>query len=163
MAFIINKQNLNKNDDDATKEYTYGDTGIVVKVYPETRPNYRKAAEVIGQTVARINNSKPVITASDLSGFTDEQMTLGEAYAYSIGEHLLSDWNVLIEENGENKPLEPNGANLIMVGNQLGGVDTFALWVYACSQDFAKERNEEIVALKKKQSKDGDGKQITKR
>lgn len=53
------------------------------------------------------------LTADVIAKMNDDELNINEAMGYAIGEHLIADWDVVLDDDGSQDKLPITGENFI--------------------------------------------------
>ena len=184
MAFIIKKSDLTQ---ETAKEYTHEETGIAIKFRSVTNPKFQRAFRLIysrndelkleeqqdeqeqQQELNQELKQDPtlkmeavLLTAENLSNVDTSELTVDEALAYVVGEHLIGDWNIMLEDEGEPEKLAVSGENFLGVFRNLDNAGEFLTWCMESANQATESIKKQVNAVVKKPSNAGNGSKATK-
>lgn len=178
MAFIIKKSDLTQ---ETAKEYTHEETGIAIKFRSVTNPKFQRAFRLIyarndelkleeqqDEQEQQEPKQEPKIeavplTAESLSNVDTSELTVDEALAYAMGEHLIGDWNIMLEDDaGEPEKLTVSGENFLGVFRNLDNAGEFLTWCMESANQATESIKKQVNAIVKKPSNAGSGSKATK-
>lgn len=160
MAFIIKKEikkELNRQHQEATQEFTHEPTGIVITFRSSANQGFQRAFQVI---VGKHRDM--VLTAQTIANFDGDELTADEAFNYAIGEHLIADWNVMNDTDGNTEKLPITGENFAILLSNLDYPEAFTEWCLECAKTIAENIKKQVQDTVKKPSKGGNGNKTTK-
>lgn len=157
MAFIIKKE-LNRQHQEATQDFTHEPTGIVITFRSSANQGFQRAFQVI----AGKHREDVVLTAQTIANFDGDELTADEAFGYAIGEHLIADWNVMNDTDGNTEKLPITGENFAILLSNLDNPMAFTQWCLECASTIAENIKKQVQDTVKKPSKGGNGNKITK-
>ena len=159
MAFIIKKQDLADNKD-FTRTFTHDETGITATVYSAVKPSFLRTHALI---MAKKEQEQDMpLTAEVIANISDDELNINEAMGYAIGEHLIADWDVMIDDDGKQEKLPITGENFVKLLSSLPNGFEFSIWRLECSENTAQNAKQKANDLVKKPSKGGGGSKTTK-
>ena len=176
MAFIIKKSDLTQ---ETAKEYTHEETGIAIKFRSVTNPKFQRAFRLIyarndelkleeqqdeqeQQQERELKMEAVLLTAENLSNVDTSELTVDEALAYVVGEHLIGDWNIMLEDEGEPEKLAVSGENFLGVFRNLDNASEFLTWCMESANQATESIKKQVNAVVKKPSNAGNGSKATK-
>ena len=170
MAFIIQKSKLNPHTSHS-KEFEFENSGMTIKFRPATHPHFQKVHALIqeynkdGQSEQDEQNKQdplPKLDKNIITQINDDELSPTEAIIYAVGEYLVDDWNITIDDDGIQEKLPPSGDNLLALISSITEPDVFIAWCFECVGAISKELQQNAIELKKKPSKGGNGSKTTK-
>lgn len=178
MAFIIKKSDLTQ---ETAKEYTHEETGIAIKFRSVTNPKFQRAFRLIysrndelkleeqqdeqeqqQELNQELKMEAVLLTAENLSNVDTSELTVDEALAYVVGEHLIGDWNIMLEDEGEPEKLAVSGENFLGVFRNLDNAGGFLTWCMESANQATESIKKQVNAVVKKPSNAGNGSKATK-
>lgn len=159
MAYIIKKQDLADNKD-FTSTFTHDETGITVTFYSAVKPAFLRTHALI--MAKREQEQDTPLTAEVIANISDDELNINEAMGYAIGEHLIADWDVVLDDDGSQDKLPITGENFIKLIACLPDGFEFCIWCLECSEKTAQNANQKAAQLVKKPSKGSNGSKTTK-
>lgn len=178
MAFIIKKSDLTQ---ETAKEYTHEETGIAIKFRSVTNPKFQRAFRLIysrndelkleeqqdeqeqqQELNQELKMEAVLLTAENLSNVDTSELTVDEALAYVVGEHLIGDWNIMLEDEGEPEKLAVSGENFLGVFRNLDNAGEFLTWCMESANQATESIKKQVNAVVKKPSNAGNGSKATK-
>lgn len=162
MTFIIKKNQLNPHASHS-KEFEFGNTGITVKFRPVSHPNFQRVNSLISD-YQKNQNATPALEISKdaIRHLNADGLSPHEAMIYAVGECLIEDWNITVDDDGKQEKLPPNGDNLLALLGSIDNPDEFVVWCFECVGKLSQELTQLALDIKKKPSKDGSGSKTTK-
>lgn len=182
MTFIIQKSKLNPHANHS-KEFEFENSGMTIKFRPATHPHFQKVHALI-QKYNKDGQSEqdeqpvqdgqfeqdeqpeqeplPKLDKNTITQVNDDELSPTEAIIYAVGEYLIVDWNITIDDDGVQEKLTPSGDNLLALISSISEPDVFIAWCFECVGAISTEVQQNIIELKKKPSKGGSGSKTTK-
>lgn len=158
MAYIIKKQDL-ADDKDFTSTFTHDKTGIRVTFYSAVKPAFLRTHALI--MAKREQEQDTPLTAEVIANISDDELNINEAMGYAIGEHLIADWDVMMDDDGSQEKLPITGENFIKLIACLPDGFEFSIWCLECSEKTAQNAKQKATDLAKKPSKGSNGSKTT--
>ncbi|MCG7412834.1 hypothetical protein MHK07_10050 [Moraxella nonliquefaciens] len=159
MAYIIKKQDL-ADDKDFTSTFTHDETGITVTFYSAVKPAFLRTHALI--MAKREQEQDTPLTAEVIANISDDELNINEAMGYAIGEHLIADWDVMMDDDGRQEKLPITGENFVKLLSNLPNGFEFSIWCLECSEKTAQSAKQKATDLAKKPSKGSNGSKTTK-
>ena len=159
MAYIIKKQDL-ADDKDFTSTFTHDKTGIRVTFYSALKPAFLRTHALI--MAKKEQEQDTPLTADVIAKMNDDELNINEAMGYAIGEHLIADWDVVLDDDGSQDKLPITGENFIKLIACLPDGFEFSIWCLECSEKTARNAKQKATDLVKKPSKGSNGSKTTK-
>ena len=157
MAFVLKHKDIVSPNKTASKEFTH-DSGLTISFKSFLTPSFQRAYGLITAKIDADNRQNLTFDSLSKDAFNDDTLTYDEALIVAVGEHLISDWNVVDEEGNK---LEVTGKNLLLLLNQIDNPSQFVQWCMDCTSELAKSLADELAYTKKKSSNVGNGKKTT--
>ena len=163
MAFIIQKNKLNPHASHS-QEFEFENSGMTIKFRPATHPQFQKVYALIQnfEHERKQEADVPKLGKNAIKQFNDDELSPAEATIYAVGEHLIADWNITIDDDGTQEKLPPSGDNLLALMGSISEPDVFITWCFECVGKISQELQQNAIELKKKPSKGGNGSKTTK-
>lgn len=166
--FVIKKSQLNPHENQS-KEFEFENSGMVIKFRPATHPHFQKVNGLIQQHQKPQKDEQgeqleplPKLDKNAIAQLNDDELSHTEAIIYAVGEYLIADWNITVDDDGVQEKLPPSGDNLLAFISSISEPDVFMTWCFECVGKISQEIQEQAIELKKKPSKDGSGNKATK-
>lgn len=159
--FIIKKNQLSLHENHS-KEFTLDGTDITIKFRPASNPNFRKVNNLIAQYKEKAQENQAILDKNAIKNLDADSLDEYEAILYAIGEYLIEDWNIVIDDEGKQEKLTPSGDNLMALIGGVSEPNLLVEWCFECMGKISQEIQEQAIELKKKPSKDGSGNKATK-
>lgn len=158
MAYIIKKQDL-ADDKDFTSTFTHDKTGIRVTFYSALKPAFLRTHALI--MAKKEQEQDTPLTANVIAKMNDDELNINEAMGYAIGEHLIADWDVMMDDDGRQEKLPITGENFVKLLSNLPNGFEFSIWCLECSEKTAQNAKQKATDLAKKPSKGSNGSKTT--
>lgn len=158
MAYIIKKQDL-ADDKDFTSTFTHDKTGIRVTFYSALKPAFLRTHALI--MAKKEQEQDTPLTADVIAKMNDNELNINEAMGYAIGEHLIADWDVMMDDDGRQEKLPITGENFVKLLSNLPNGFEFSIWCLECSEKTAQSAKQKATDLAKKPSKGSNGSKTT--
>ena len=158
MAYIIKKQDL-ADDKDFTSTFTHDETGIRVTFYSALKPAFLRTHALI--MAKKEQEQDTPLTADVIAKMNDDELNINEAMGYAIGEHLIADWDVMMDDDGRQEKLPITGENFVKLLSNLPNGFEFSIWCLECSEKTAQSAKQKAAQLAKKPSKGSNGSKTT--
>lgn len=158
MAYIIKKQDL-ADDKDFTSTFTHDKTGIRVTFYSALKPAFLRTHALI--MAKKEQEQDTPLTADVIAKMNDDELNINEAMGYAIGEHLIADWDVMMDDDGRQEKLPITGENFVKLLSNLPNGFEFSIWCLECSEKTAQSAKQKATDLAKKPSKGSNGSKTT--